>query len=42
LRDCRIADVRILPGVHPDRDPQSGMTLLFKSDALAAASSSLH
>jgi hypothetical protein len=42
LRDCRIADVRILPGVHPDRDPQSGMPLLFKPDALAAASSSLH
>ena len=42
LRDCRIADVRILPDVHPDRDPQTGMTLLFKSDALAAASASLH
>jgi hypothetical protein len=42
LRDCRIADVRLLPGVHPDRDPQTGMTLLFKSDALAAAPASLH
>ena len=37
LRDCRVADVRALPGVHPDRDPQTGMTLLFKSDAFAAA-----
>lgn len=37
LRDCRVADVHALPGVHPDRDPQTGMTLLFKSDAFAAA-----
>jgi hypothetical protein len=36
LRDCRVADVRVLPDVHPDRDPQTGMTLLFKSDAFAA------
>jgi hypothetical protein len=34
LRDCRIVDVRILPGVHADRDPQTGMTLLFKADAI--------
>jgi len=37
LRDCRVADVRMLPGVHPDRDPQTGMTLLFKPEAVAAA-----
>jgi hypothetical protein len=43
LRDCRIADVRVLSGVHPDHDPQTGMTLLFKSDALAATEqTSLH
>jgi hypothetical protein len=42
LRDCRIADVRVLPGVHPDRDPQTGMTLLFKADASAAMPSALH
>lgn len=42
LRDCRIADVRVLPGVHPDRDPQTGMTLLFKADASAAVPSALH
>jgi len=23
--------------VHPDRDPQTGMTLLFKPEAVAAA-----
>jgi hypothetical protein len=31
--DCRIADVRVLPGVHPDRDASTGLTLLFKADA---------
>ena len=42
LRDCRVADVRVLPGVHPDRDPQTGMTLLFKPEAVAAEHTSLH
>jgi hypothetical protein len=34
LRDCRVADVRVLSGVHADRDPGTGMTLLFKPDAM--------
>ena len=34
LRDCRVADVRIVPGVHADRDPATDVTLLFKADAL--------
>jgi hypothetical protein len=43
LRDCRVTDVRILPGVHADRDPQTGMTLLFKADAIGDAEpTSLH
>jgi hypothetical protein len=42
LRDCRVADVRILPGVHPDRDPQTGMSLLFKPDAPAGVEPTLH
>jgi hypothetical protein len=43
LRDCRVADVRVLPGVHPDRDPQTGTMLLFKPDAPAATEqTSLH
>jgi hypothetical protein len=43
LRDCRVADVRILPGVHADRDPQTGLALLFKADAVpAAAQTSFH
>ena len=37
LRDCRVADVRIVPGVHADRDPQTGLPLLFKADAAPAA-----
>jgi hypothetical protein len=43
MRDCRVTDVRILPGVHADRDPQTGMTLLFKADAFGDAEpTSLH
>jgi len=38
LRDCRVDDVRVLPGVHADRDPATGSRLLFKSDAFTAAS----
>jgi len=34
LRDCRVADVRVLPGVHADRDPATGSHLLFKAEAL--------
>jgi len=30
LRDCRVADIRMLGGVHPDRDPATGMPVLFK------------
>ena len=37
LRDCRLAYVRILPGVHADRDPQTGLALLFRADAVPAA-----
>ncbi len=32
LADCRVVDVRREPGVHPDRDAATGMTLLFKAD----------
>jgi len=37
LTDCRVSDVRIVPGVHPDHDPASGRTLLFKPDTLPGA-----
>jgi hypothetical protein len=36
MHDCRVADVQVLPGVHPDRDPATGLTLLFKAESLAA------
>lgn len=43
LHDCRVADVRIMPGVHPDREEQTGLTLLFKAGALPRAEqASLH
>lgn len=37
LRDCRVADVRILGGVHPDRDLLTGGPLLFKPETLPPA-----
>jgi hypothetical protein len=37
MRDCRVTDVQTLPGVHADRDPATGLTLLFKADAVADA-----
>ena len=35
LEDCRVSDIRVLPGLHPDRDPATGLRLLFKAGALA-------
>lgn len=34
MRDCRVTDIRVVAGVHPDRDPGTGMTLLFRADAI--------
>jgi hypothetical protein len=42
LHDCRVTDVRLIPGVHPDRDPQTGLLLLFKPDAAAGVEPTLH
>ena len=30
LRDCRVSDIQIKPGVHGDLDPATGLPLLFK------------
>jgi hypothetical protein len=30
MRDCRIADIRIVDGVHADRDSDTGLAVLFK------------
>ena len=38
LRDCRVDDIRVLPGVHADGDPQTGLPLLFRVDALPGES----
>jgi hypothetical protein len=32
LADCRIDDVRVEPGIHADRDRDTGLTLLFKPE----------
>jgi hypothetical protein len=37
LHDCRVAGVHVLSGVYPDRDPRTGLTLLFKAESLAEA-----
>ena len=37
MADCRIADVRVLSGVHADRDRATGLTLLFKAADLPPA-----
>ena len=34
LRDCRVTDVRVVAGVQQDRDSNTGLTLLFKADAI--------
>lgn len=35
LADCRVNDVRVLPGVHADRDVATGAPLLFKGEGPA-------
>jgi len=42
LRDCRVTDVRVLAGVHADRDPATGLRLLFKPDTIPAADAPIH
>ena len=42
LSECRVADVRVVPGVHGDRDPATGLALLFKGDDAGAAARALH
>jgi hypothetical protein len=34
LAECRVMDVRIVPGVHADRDSVTGLPLLFKGNDL--------
>ena len=34
MRDCRVADVRVVRGIHPDRDALTGGPLLFKPETL--------
>lgn len=42
LSDCRVGDVRVLPGVHGDRDATTGLPLLFKAENLPQADSRVH
>ena len=42
LRECRVTDVRVIPGVHGDRHPETGLPLLFKGDDVPAQAAALH
>jgi hypothetical protein len=42
LRDCRVDDVRVVSGVHADRDAVTGVRLLFKPDTMPAGTPPLH
>ena len=37
LAECRVADVRVQHGIHADRDPATGLTLLFKAEGAPPA-----
>jgi hypothetical protein len=37
LHDCRVNDIRMIDGVHADRDAATGLPLLFKPDAIPGA-----
>jgi hypothetical protein len=39
LHACRVLDIRVLTQVHPDRDPRTGLMLLFRADAIGVADS---
>jgi hypothetical protein len=38
MRDCRVADLRVVGGVHDDRDPVTGAALMFKPGTIPPAS----
>ena len=42
LRDCRVDSIREMPGLHADRNSATGLTLLFKGDALTGDGASMH
>ena len=37
LADCRVADVRAMPGVHADRDAATGVRRFFRADGMEPA-----
>ena len=42
LVECRVTDVRVVAGVHADRDSSTGLPLLFKGDTAPASMSAVH
>lgn len=41
LRDCRVTDIRVIAGVHPDRDTLTGAPLLYKPGTIPPAAQSV-
>jgi hypothetical protein len=39
LRACRVADIRVIQGIHPDRVSSTGLPLLFRADAVGPGES---
>ena len=42
LDDCHVTDIRVLAGVHPDRDAGTGLRLLFKPETIPSATRLVH
>jgi hypothetical protein len=42
LGECRVTDVRVIPGIHADRHADTGLPLLFKGDDVSAAPLAMH
>ncbi|MEO8345942.1 MAG: hypothetical protein ABI607_09625 [Betaproteobacteria bacterium] len=42
LAECRVTDVRVIAGVHADRDPDTGLPLLFKGDTALPSVNAVH
>ena len=42
LHDCRVTDIRVLAGVHPDRDAGTGLRLLFKPETIPSTARLVH
>ena len=42
LSDCRVTDIRVVPGLQPDKDAVTGLPLLFKPDTIPDTGLGVH